>query len=87
MSRCSPGLFAGMSQDQLRDALAKAQAALIELNTGSKGVSFSYTQGNGTKTVTYQQTSAAQLAQLIQALQAALGMTPRARRPLRFAYR
>ncbi|HII2528373.1 hypothetical protein MOQ31_15140 [Escherichia coli] len=37
-------LLAGaMTDDQLRDALAKAQQAYIDLATGSHGVSFSYT--------------------------------------------
>jgi hypothetical protein len=41
-------LLAGaMTDDQLRDALAKAQQAYIDLATGSHGVSFSYTQETG----------------------------------------
>lgn len=40
-------IFAGMSQAALQKALSDAQAALIALQTGSKGVSFSYTQGDG----------------------------------------
>lgn len=39
-------LLAGaMTDDQLRDALAKAQQAYIDLATGSHGVSFSYIGG------------------------------------------
>lgn len=39
-------LLAGaMTDAQLRDALAKAQQAYIDLATGSHGVSFSYSQG------------------------------------------
>lgn len=87
MSGCSPSLFTGMSRAELEAALSAAQQALIQLQLGKKGVSFSYTQGNGTKSVTYTPTSVASLAQLIQALQRALGMPGAGRRPLRFAYR
>ncbi len=39
-------LLAGsMTDEQLRDALQKAQQAYIDLTTGSRGVSFSYSQG------------------------------------------
>ncbi|HBL4712872.1 TPA: phage head-tail adapter protein, partial [Escherichia coli] len=55
-------LLAGaMTDDQLRDALAKAQQAYIDLATGSHGVSFSYTQGDGTRSVSYQQSTLADL--------------------------
>lgn len=66
-------LLAGMSDDQARAALAKAQAAYVDLATGSHGVSFSYTQGDGTRTVSYQQSSLADLLALIQLLQAYRG--------------
>lgn len=46
-----------MTDEQLRDALQKAQQAYIDLTTGSRGVSFSYTQGDGTRSVSYQQSS------------------------------
>lgn len=36
-------LAGGMTDEQLRDALQKAQQAYIDLTTGSRGVSFSYT--------------------------------------------
>ncbi|RAW90619.1 MULTISPECIES: gpW family head-tail joining protein, partial [unclassified Photorhabdus] len=60
-------LLAGaMTREQLQDALAKAQQAYIDLATGSRGVSFSYTQGDGTRSVSYQQSSLADLLALIQ---------------------
>jgi hypothetical protein len=66
-------LLAGaMTDDQLRDA--KAQQAYIDLATGSHGVSFSYTQGDGTRSVSYQQSTLADLLALIQLLQAQLGI-------------
>lgn len=79
-------LLAGMSDDQARAALAKAQAAYVDLAIGSHGVSFSYTQGDGTRTVSYQQSSLADLLALIQLLQAYLGIVVRPRKPVRFRF-
>lgn len=77
-------LLTGMSREQLKTALGTAQQAYIELSTGTKGVSFSYTQGDGTRSVSYQQTSLGDLLALIQAIQTELGMTTR--RPIRVRY-
>lgn len=80
-------LLAGaMTRAQLQEALTAAQQAYMELSTGSKGVSFSYTQGDGTRSVSYQQTDMGQLMALIQLLQAQLGIVKRPRRTLRFRY-
>jgi len=80
-------LLAGaMTRDQLQAALTSAQQAYIELSTGAKGVSFSYTQGDGTRSVSYQQTDIGQLTALIQLLQAQLGIVKRPRVTLRFRY-
>ncbi|WP_249189606.1 MULTISPECIES: gpW family protein [Burkholderia cepacia complex] len=87
MSNLTPSIFAGMSQTALQQALSNAQNALIELQTGAKGVTFSYTQGDGTRAVTYQQTDIAALTALIRQLQQELGIVCRARRPIRFVYR
>ncbi|WP_434715501.1 gpW family head-tail joining protein [Paraburkholderia sp. A3RO-2L] len=87
MSNLTPSIFAGMSQTALQQALSNAQNALIELQTGAKGVTFSYTQGDGTRSVTYQQTDIAALTALIRQLQQELGIVCRARRPIRFVYR
>lgn len=78
-------IFAGMSRDQLQAALTTAQQAYIELATGAKGVSFSYSQGDGTRSVTYQPTDVAQLNQLILQLQSALGLSA-GRRAIRVRY-
>ncbi|RRE59659.1 phage head-tail adapter protein [Klebsiella pneumoniae] len=79
-------LLAGsMTDEQLRDALQKAQQAYIDLTTGSRGVSFSYSQGDGTRSVSYQQSSSDLLA-LIQLLQAQLGIVARPRKPVRFRF-
>lgn len=80
-------LLAGaMTRTQLQDALTRAQQAYIELSSGAKGVSFSYAQGDGTRSVTYQQTDIGTLMGLIQLLQAQLGVVKRPRRALRFRY-
>ncbi|EOX0082492.1 gpW family head-tail joining protein, partial [Klebsiella pneumoniae] len=63
-----------------------AQQAYIDLTTGSRGVSFSYTQGDGTRSVSYQQSSLADLLALIQLLQAQLGIVARPRKPVRFRF-
>ncbi|HCQ8415806.1 gpW family head-tail joining protein [Klebsiella michiganensis] len=73
-----------MSTEQLQAALSQAQQAYIDLSTGAKGISFSYTQGDGTRTVTYQQTSLGDLLALIQTIQAMLGVSRR--RPIRVRY-
>lgn len=80
-------LLAGsMTDEQLRDALQKAQQAYIDLTTGSRGVSFSYSQGDGTRSVSYQQSSLSGLLALIQLLQAQLGIVARPRKPVRFRF-
>lgn len=80
-------LLAGaMTRAQLQEALTAAQHAYLELSTGSKGVSFSYTQGDGTRSVSYQQTDMGKLMALIQLLQAQLGIVKRPRKTLRFRY-
>ncbi|WP_258110708.1 gpW family head-tail joining protein [Klebsiella quasipneumoniae] len=80
-------LLAGsMTDEQLRDALQKARQAYIDLTTGSRGVSFSYSQGDGTRSVSYQQSSLADLLALIQLLQAQLGIVARPRKPVRFRF-
>lgn len=79
-------LAGGMTDEQLRDALQKAQQAYIDLTTGSRGVSFSYAQADGTRSVSYQQSSLADLLALIQLLQAQLGIVARPRKPVRFRF-
>lgn len=80
-------LLAGMSTQQLQQYLSAAQAAYVALISGSKGQSFSYTQGDGTKTVTYTPAQIPALANLIQMLQSQLGIVSRARRPMRPLFR
>ncbi|ELZ5051240.1 TPA: phage head-tail adapter protein [Enterobacter ludwigii] len=86
MFRPNNSVLAGMTDAQLKEALKAAQDAYVNLMTGQQGVSFSYAQGDGTRSVTYQQTSLPQLMAFIQLLQAQLGIVPRPRRPIRFRY-
>lgn len=77
----------GMSTPQLQAALTAAQTAYVEMQTGARGVSFAYTQGDGAKSVTMAPTSIGQLVAFIQSLQLQLGYICRARRPVRFNFR
>ncbi|WP_410015817.1 gpW family head-tail joining protein [Sodalis sp. C49] len=79
-------LLAGMTTAQLQTALSNAQQAYLELASGAKGVSFSYSQGDGNRSVTYAQTDVAKLGALIQLLQAQLGIVPHPRRAIRFRF-
>jgi len=79
------GILAGMPRAVLQSMLTNAQQAYLELSMGKKGVSFSYTQGDGTRSVAYQPTSTGDLTQLIMQLQRALGQGGR-RRMVRFRY-
>lgn len=79
-------IFAGMTDAELRLWLRQAQIAYLDLLTGNKGVKFSYTQGDGVKTVEYQPTDANALNVAIKTLQQQLGLVGRTRRPIGFAY-
>lgn len=85
MATCPPPLsaFAGMDPVALAKSLADAQQAAIDLASGSKGESYSYTQGDGAKSVTYTRANIGALYALIAQLQQALGLTSRSRRPIR----
>jgi hypothetical protein len=75
----------GMSTADMQSRLAALQAAYFDLSSGTKVVTASYAQGDGTKSVTYQQTDLAQIMRSIEMLQKALGLIPhfhRARRIL-----
>jgi hypothetical protein len=80
-------IFSGMTPEQLRAQLADAQAAYLRRCTGDQGVSYSYTQGDGTKFVTYTAANMAGLVALIRQPRRSLGIVCRARSPVRFMYR
>jgi len=62
-------ILAGMTPAQLKAALAQAQAALLQLQTGAKIQTVSYAQGDGNRSVTYTQASISGLTALIMQLQ------------------
>jgi len=75
----------GMSPADMQSRLAALQAAYFDLSSGSKIVTATYNQGDGTKSVTYQQSDITQIMRSIQMLQKALNIIPhfhRARRIL-----
>ncbi len=79
----------GMTPAQLQAALTQAQSAYVALMTGQRVVSVSYSQGDGSKSVTYDsvQGGVAQLRMFINELQRALGITRCApRRYTRFSF-
>ncbi|MDE3022249.1 MAG: phage head-tail adapter protein [Pseudomonadota bacterium] len=80
-------IFAGMSTAALQAALANAQQAYLDLSTGAKGESYSYTQGDGAKSVTYTRANLGSLVALIKQLQVQLGVVTHGRRPIRFNFR
>ncbi|MCP3017971.1 gpW family protein [Cupriavidus basilensis] len=74
-----------MSITDLQSRLAALQAAYFDLSAGAKIVTATYNQGDGAKSVTYQQSDIAQIQRSILMLQKALGIIchyPRARRIL-----
>lgn len=82
----STSLLAGMPTATLQASLAAAQQAYIELSSGTKGESYSYTQGDGARAVTYTKTNIPQLIALIRCLQLQLGIVSQGRRPIRFRF-
>jgi hypothetical protein len=88
MSRCGPSssLLAGISRESLQVSLQNAQQAYIQLSTGGKVETATYTQGDGSKSITYTRANIAQLANIILMLQKQLGIVSQARRPLSFRF-
>ena len=86
--RFSPrtSILAGMPRHLLEAKLAALQEAYLALSSGQQVVTASYTQGDGTKSVTYRQASLGDLVAAIKEVQAQLGIIHRGRRPMRPAY-
>jgi hypothetical protein len=78
----SSSILAGYDPTQAAADLQTAQKAYVALCSGQQVVTVSYTQGDGSKSVTYRQTDIANLVQLIKQLQAQLGIVARPRRAL-----
>lgn len=83
----SSSLLAGIPRAQLQTSLASAQQAYLQLSTGGKVESATYTQGDGSRSVTYTRAELSQLANVILMLQQQLGIVQRARRPLTFRFK
>lgn len=79
-------ILAGMQTSALQASLAAVQQAYVDLSTGNKGESYSYTQGDGAKAVTYTKANLADLVALIRLLQSQLGIVSTPRRPIRFRF-
>ncbi len=75
----SRSLLAGMDTTTLQARLAQMQGDYLDLQSGRKLESASYTQGDGGKTVSYSRANLGALAQAIQLLQAQLGLVDRPR--------
>jgi gpW len=88
MRRFNPAtsILAGMDNTVLQTNLNNLQQAYIDLSTGAKGETYSYTQGDGAKAVTYTRTNIGALVQAIELLQAQLGITTCARRPINLIF-
>ena len=85
MKRYDPNksIFAGMDTGTLQTMLTNAQQAYTKLCMGSRGETFSYTQGDGAKSVTYTKANLGDLVMLIKQLQAQLGIIERPRHAIR----
>lgn len=79
--------LAGIPNTILRKNLVELQTVLMEFAAGGRVVKASYTQGDGVKTVEFQQTNIAQIQGMIKLIQMQLGLIHRARRPINFVYR
>lgn len=80
-------LLAGLPRESLQISLTNAQQAYIQLSTGGKVENATYTQGDGSKSITYTRANIAQLANVIMMLQKQLGIDVRPRQPLRFEFK
>lgn len=76
MARYDPSrsLLAGMDDALLRQQLKQMQQDYLDLSSGRKVQSGTYTQGDGSKSVTYTMTTIGQLTIAIRQLQAQLGI-------------
>ena len=77
----------GVSVQTLQTQLASMQAAYLQLTSGGKVASASYTQGDGSRSITYTQANIGELTQAIIAVQTQIdrltGLCINRRAPLR----
>ncbi|MBP0492867.1 gpW family head-tail joining protein [Pararoseomonas indoligenes] len=74
------GAFAGMSRAALEGYRTRLQEALLAFGLGEKTVAVSYTQGTGSRSVTFTPTDDEKIRGIIRQLNAALGVGRRAQR-------
>lgn len=84
MRRFDPtrSVLAGIDPTVLRAQLQAMQLAYLNLSSGGKGETYSYTQGDGAKSITYTRANMGALLQAIMLLQAQLGDVRHPRRAL-----
>lgn len=81
------GVLQGVPAATLSAWLAVAQQAYADLMSGGKVVTASYSQGDGSRSVTYTMASMVNLQVWIGQLQRALGQPYQSRRPMRPYFR
>jgi hypothetical protein len=83
----SNSILDGLSLDFLTARLTQMQLAYLDLSSGAKPQVVSYSQADGSKSVSYTQADLGRLAQAIKAVQAQIdalnGVTSNRRRPMR----
>jgi hypothetical protein len=67
----------------LRASLAEAQQIYLQVSMGSNAEAMSYTQGDGTRSITFTRANLGQLIAAIQEMQAQLGIVVRPRKAFR----
>jgi hypothetical protein len=77
----------GIPQTTLQTWLTQCQTAMFNQSIGANPITLSYAQGDGSKSVTRNITNVSQLQNTIALLAMALGLTHRARRPIRPLFR
>jgi hypothetical protein len=82
----SRSILAGMDTTVLQTRLAQLQQAYLDLSSGAKGESYSYTQGDGARSVTYSRANIGQLTMAIRQIQAQLGIIEAPRSALRIRF-
>lgn len=70
----------------LRQSLADAQQVYLQLMSGNQGESYSYTQGDGTRSTTFTRANISDLTAAIQLMQAQLGIVDSPRRANRITF-
>lgn len=82
----STSILAGMDDAALQAYLTALQTAYVELSTGAKVSTVSYSQAGGAKSVTFTQTDLTKVTMAIRQVQAQLGLIPSRRRALGVKY-